>query len=66
MFGWQTTLPSLAVLSTVVGSFGLGNWGGKRLLVSRPPLDWFLDMAVVVSMLFSMSELRSKRLRILH
>jgi hypothetical protein len=53
MFGWQTTTSRwLAVVSTVIGSFGLGVWIGKRLLASKPPLDWFLDIVVVLSMFF--------------
>lgn len=40
-----------AVLSTVIGSFGLGIWVGKRLLGSKP-LDWFLDITTALCMLF--------------
>jgi hypothetical protein len=53
MFGWQTTTSRWpAIVSTVIGSFGLGIWVGKRLLASQPPVDWFLDIALVLTMLF--------------
>jgi hypothetical protein len=47
-----TALPRwVSVLSTAIGSFGLGIWTGKRLLGSKP-FDWFLDIFTVLFMAF--------------
>ncbi len=39
----------MSVISTVIGSYGLGIWTGKRLLGSKP-FDWFLDIFTVLLM----------------